>query len=160
MKCFQLARPTLAAVAGLALWQLVLIGSAAADPVPANPPAVLRDAIPAPVAEELRQIQRSLGGSAVEAFPSLRDAEPPLTASGPAAPTRQQRQAIDALRESAAELDATANRLERLELFRQADALRAQAQRLRLDARDGGARNALGPVDAVAVAVGRTRATA
>jgi hypothetical protein len=33
------------------------------------------------------------------------------------------------------ELDAAANRLERLELYRQADALRDQAQHLRLDAR-------------------------
>ena len=43
---------------------------------------------------------------------------------------------VEALREAAANLDQMANLLEPLELYSQADALREQAQRLRLDARE------------------------
>jgi hypothetical protein len=43
---------------------------------------------------------------------------------------------ISALRRTAAELEMTANRLEEIELYRQADALRELAQRLRTDARE------------------------
>jgi hypothetical protein len=42
---------------------------------------------------------------------------------------------IGSLRETAAQLDGSANRLETLELYQQADALRNVAQRLRLEAR-------------------------
>jgi hypothetical protein len=121
----------------LCICLFVMPSAASADPTPASPGAAPLEAIPGPVAEELRRIQRDLGGSAVETFPSLReDRGRPLrlrgVVSGPAAPSPQ---AVDALREAAAQLDTTANRLERLELYRQADALREQAHRLRLDAR-------------------------
>lgn len=43
---------------------------------------------------------------------------------------------IAVLRRTAAELEVTANRLEEIELYRQADALRELAQRLRADARE------------------------
>jgi hypothetical protein len=52
------------------------------------------------------------------------------TAAPPAVPQ------IAALRQTAAELEVTANRLEEIELYRQADALRELAQRLRADARE------------------------
>jgi hypothetical protein len=50
-------------------------------------------------------------------------------------PERGPRTQIAALRGTAADLEATANRLEEVELYQQADALRALAQRLRGDAR-------------------------
>jgi hypothetical protein len=55
---------------------------------------------------------------------------------------RETRSRVEVLRDAAAQLDETSNRLERLELYSQADGLRAQAQRLRLDARrmSGGGR--------------------
>jgi hypothetical protein len=93
---------------------------------------------PAPeVAPEIKGIQQSLGGPIVERFATLRDTgnQSHSPAEEKAAAVRQQ-QAVEALRQAAMELDSAANRLERLELYRQADALREQAQRLRLDARD------------------------
>lgn len=87
---------------------------------------------------EIQRLQDSLGGPQVDRFPSLRA----QSFGVPAAPGRFRegrslipRDAIRALRDAAAELDVTANRLEQLELFMQADSLRQQAQRLRLDAR-------------------------
>lgn len=87
---------------------------------------------------EIRRLQDSLGGPQVDRFPSLR-------AQGPGVPAATGRSregrssiphdAIRALRDAAAQLDVTANRLEQLELFTQADDLRQQAQRLRVDAR-------------------------
>jgi hypothetical protein len=105
---------------------------------------------PQDVAPELERIQRDLGGSAVEQFPSLRGeprgAKPPAAGAreagvqeappwgGPPA-AEQDRRKVEALREAASQLDVTANRLEQLELYDSADALREQAQRLRVDAR-------------------------
>lgn len=86
---------------------------------------------------EIRQLQEAMGGSQVEQFPSLRT-EPaanellrPRGRRSAVAPP----EAIRALRDGAAKLDEIANRLEQLELYPQADAIREQAQRLRLDAR-------------------------
>jgi hypothetical protein len=120
----------------VALCVLLLPAVASADPTPSGPGAPL-ETIPGPMTEELRRIQRDLGGSAVERFPSLReDRGRLLRMRGEASPpTVQPRQAVEALREAASQLDTTANRLERLELYAQADALREQAQRLRVDAR-------------------------
>jgi hypothetical protein len=121
---------------------------------------------------EVRAIQRELGGSAVEEYPSLRRGEvatpwwqrfsgapdnaAPTASDSPrreaprgwaatdesavvpalaSAPSRRELTRINALRESAAELDKTANRLEHLDLYRHADALRTLAQRLRMEAR-------------------------
>lgn len=87
---------------------------------------------------EIQQLQQALGGPQVDQFPSLRE----QGFGVPTAPSRSRegrstipRDAIRALRDAAAHLDVTANRLEQLELFRQADDLRQQAQRLRVDAR-------------------------
>jgi hypothetical protein len=117
---------------------LTIAPSASADPTPTGPAVQPLETISGPVAEELRQIQRSLGGSAVEQFPSLKDPESrpasaPVVASPLAGP--HQRGVIEALRMAATQLDDIANRLERMELYQRADALREQAQRLRLDAR-------------------------
>ncbi len=113
------------------------LSSAVADPTPTGPGVAPLETIPGPVSEELRRIQRDLGGSATEAFPSLREQRGRLLRMRGAAsePAVQSRQAVEALRDAASQLDTTANRLERLELYTQADALREQAQRLRLDAR-------------------------
>jgi hypothetical protein len=88
--------------------------------------------------EEIRRLQESLGGPQVDQFQSLRE----QGFGVPGAPGRSRdaqssipRDAIRALRDAAAHLDVVANRLEQLELFTQADDLRQQAQRLRVDAR-------------------------
>ncbi len=123
---------------------------------------------------EVRQIQQDLGGPAADQFPSLREApaadawqDPPtmapvwVGASSPSAsPDGRAAAQVAALRDSAAELDMAANRLETLELYRQSDALRTLAQRLRLgvraDAPEGARcdRNAAGRVAASPVAIG------
>lgn len=86
---------------------------------------------------EIQQIQRSLGGPQTNHFQTLSDRaesfSPPTTHRRGI--EHQRPEAVFALREAAAQLDLTANRLEQLELYAQADALRQQAQRLRIDAR-------------------------
>lgn len=98
-----------------------------------------RDALELP--PEIRQLQKSLGGSQVDRFPTLRGdglgaPSPPSRNQGHARSSQQD--AISALRAAATQLDATANRLEQLDLYRQADGLRHQAQQLRIDARGFG----------------------
>jgi hypothetical protein len=112
---------------------------------------------PGGLAPELQRIQQDLGGSAVDRFEALKetssdawatDAEPrpaaraaerrpsAITPSGRATPAPWVgRPQIDTLRDAAGQLDALANRLEQLELYREADALRDQAQRFRVEAR-------------------------
>jgi len=86
---------------------------------------------------EIRQLQEAMGGSQVDQFPSLRpepaanELQRPRGRRSAVAPP----EAVRALRDGAAKLDEIANRLEQLELYAQADAIREQAQRLRLDAR-------------------------
>jgi hypothetical protein len=104
-----------------------------------NAELVPGDAIQRPdkLPPEIRHLQEALGGSQVDRFPSLRNQpvenEPqrPWASRSAIAPP----EAICALRDGAAKLDEIANRLEQLELYAQADAIREQAQRLRLDAR-------------------------
>lgn len=87
---------------------------------------------------EIRRLQNSLGGPQVDHFPALREqgfGVPTAPARSRRAQSSIPRDAISALRDAAAQLDTTANRLEQLELFAQADGLRQQAQHLRLDAR-------------------------
>jgi hypothetical protein len=87
---------------------------------------------------EIQQLQHALGGSQVDQFPSLREQGFGVPTASPRSREGRSaipRDAIRALRDAAAQLDVTANRLEQLELFRQADDLRQQAQRLRVDAR-------------------------
>lgn len=90
---------------------------------------------------EIRQLQKSLGGSQVDQFPSLRPGgfgAPSSPARNDRSPRSSKRDVIRALRDAATQLDATANRLEQLDLYRQADGLRHQAQQLRIDARGFG----------------------
>ena len=110
---------------------------------PANPAEPADPAIPLEVAPELKRIQQDLGGPVINQFPILRhriDEPAPIAPQAPRAliavsPAAACESCIAALRDAASELDESANRLERFELYRQADALRAQAQRLREDAR-------------------------
>lgn len=102
-----------------------------AGPGPSSPQ------LPQQLPPEIRQLQQALGGPQVDRYSSLRTESaagephrPPLSHPAVAAAG-----AIRALRDGAAKLDEIANRLEQLELYPQADALRQQAQRLRLDAR-------------------------
>jgi hypothetical protein len=98
-----------------------------------NEPTPLDGGLPAAV----RQIQESLGGPAVNQFPTLNAGQTnqnPIPAPSDASRPHPSIP-VEALREAATQLDATANRLEQLELYAQADALRQQAQRLRVDAR-------------------------
>jgi hypothetical protein len=121
---------------------------------------------PATLPREIREVQRSLGGPAVDQFPSLQPmaAQPLVPSAAPAArPTRdappgvwpnwssvaparvtpavaqrpddRTQTQVNSLRETAAQLDGSANRLESLDLYEQADALRNVAQRLRMEAR-------------------------
>jgi len=93
---------------------------------------------PERMAPELRRIQRALGGSVVDQFDTLQPDPRQPEARRPSGERdeRERRTRTEALRESAWQLDTAANRLENLDLYRQADRLREQAQRLRLDARD------------------------
>lgn len=127
---------------------------------------------------EVQQIQRALGGPAIDQFQELRPAAPALeegrgrgpknadpaaamplrptpsappgawgnwtTSPGPwstsstmaTPPDRRAVAQAAALREAAAQLDGSANRLETLALYQQADAMRTLAQRLRLGSRE------------------------
>ncbi|BBO32181.1 hypothetical protein [Lacipirellula parvula] len=90
---------------------------------------------------EIRQLQKSLGGPQVDQFPALRSdgfGAPSSPSRNDRSPRGSQRDVIRALRDAATQLDATANRLEQLDLYRQADGLRHQAQQLRIDARGFG----------------------
>ena len=106
------------------------------DEAPATPQSE-----PAQLPPELQAIQRSLGGSTLNQFPSLRDDAGPLRARLQAGGRERSaarglhRDAIRALRDAAAQLDMSANRLESLELYPQADAMRQLAQQMRVDAR-------------------------
>lgn len=91
--------------------------AAQANPVPANP--------------------GSTNGSP-QLWPSWWSPAPPrlvLQATAEAPSPTSPRPQVVALRNTAAELDATANRLEELELYDQSDALRDLAQRMRVEAR-------------------------
>ena len=119
--------------------------------------AVASDLEPASVEEiarELLQLQQQMGGSVVDGRAQLQDwnaASGPVTpqdapawsAYPPLAPTVQSHAAFSShsnkvheLREAAWQLDTTAHRLEKLDLYDQADALRGVASRLRRDARE------------------------
>jgi hypothetical protein len=106
-------------------------GGARLRPVPREEPADVGAPtdVQRGLGPELRRIQRELGGSAVEAFPWQG-----MDNRG-SAKAQAGGDAVAALRGAAWQLDVAANRLEWFNLFQQADALREQAQRLRLDAR-------------------------
>lgn len=127
---------------------------------PADQPADVAEATDLPPA--IRAIQNSLGGPLADRFDGMRESELPGTPwwrrfnqsrmalvapasaqSGVEVPGLK----VLALRDAAAELDDSANRLESLDLYQQADALRDAAQRLRVDARRmaGGPGSSRGP---------------
>ncbi len=81
------------------------------DPTPPNPPSWSASPMAPLVSDAVAPISTTY--------------TPPVLAASP----------VNALRAAAAELEVSANRLEHLELYRNADALRALAQELRLDAR-------------------------
>jgi hypothetical protein len=134
------------AASGAVLLSAAIVADAHGDEAPPN------------VVREIREIQKELGGSVVQGYSELwgakaepRDgAKPPLGrelgverqaagavwASDNDGRPREATLRVEALREAAAKLDEMANLLEPLELYSQADALREQAQRLRLDARE------------------------
>lgn len=116
-------------------------GAAPTDPSPRSDARTPPNE-PTQLPPELQAIQRSLGGSSLNQFPSLRDEAGPFRSrlqSGlrerSAARSNVHRDAIRALRDAATQLDGSANRLESLELYAQADAMRQLAQQMRIDAR-------------------------
>ena len=117
-----------------------------------RPPAVASDLEPVPaeeMAQEILRLQQQMGGSVVDNRTELQgwDYAPrtPDSQEAPPWPTLPSRNAfvetnrpsnkVHELREAAWQLDTTAHRLERLDLYEQADALRDVASRLRHDAR-------------------------
>ena len=144
--------------------QLIAVHSVSAEVIVDDEPrqlqrssAVASDIAPVSVedvAREVLQLQQQMGGSVVEDRPQLqgwgpnsgpvtpreapaRSAYPPLGAAvsnRAAFPGHAIK--VDELREAAWQLDTTAHRLEKLDLYDQADALRSVASRLRRDARE------------------------
>lgn len=106
------------------------------NPLETNrPAAVASDLAPMPaeeVAREVLRLQQQMGGSVVTDRPNLQDL---IHSPGPVMPTKDPINKVDELREAAWQLDTTAHRLEKLDLYDQADALRDVANRLRHDAR-------------------------
>jgi hypothetical protein len=134
---------------------LTLVGGAAiamADPVLAAEPAIASDDVAeaTDLPPAIRAIQDSLGGPLADHFEAIQQGELPGTPwwkrfrqsrLALVAPASVETSVVDprlrvsALRDAAAHLDDSANRLESLDLYHQADALREVAQRLRVDAR-------------------------
>ncbi len=85
------------------------------------------------VAREVLRLQQQMGGSVVTDRPNLQGWNSPPS---PVTPKTVPINKIDELREAAWQLDTTAHRLENLDLYDQADALRDLANRLRRDARE------------------------
>lgn len=94
-------------------------------------------------AQEILEIQNELGGSVVDKkFPAeqvlelvQKDARRrAATTTGASVPSPTQQ--IVALRETAWQLESSAHRLEKLDLYEQADSLRQLARRIRQEARD------------------------
>ena len=100
-----------------------------------GPAAVASDLGPVPaeeIAREVLRLQQQMGGSVVENRPSLQGWK---DSPGPVALKASPGNKVCELREAAWQLDITAHRLEKLDLYDQADALRDVADRLRRDAR-------------------------
>lgn len=90
-------------------------------------------ATPGGLPPEILRVQQELGGSVVNQFPALHATESPAPTS--ASPSKNPEAVVEALRDAAWTMDSWANRLEKLQAYKQADALRDHAQRLRLEAR-------------------------
>lgn len=114
---------------------------------------VISDLSAEELAREILMLQKQMGGSIVPTSPNAMPTPEPLgkalitdkTASQGwpdqpplyrAAPVARQLPKVEALRDAAFGLDNTAHRLEELDLYEQADALRNVATRLRHDARE------------------------
>lgn len=89
------------------------------------------------IAREIAKIQQDLGGSIVEKQFDVEDAQTISSAQRAVVASRsaQSGDPVLVLRESAWKLDAAAHRLESLDLYSQADAVRDLAEKLRQDAR-------------------------
>lgn len=98
----------------------------ASEPVPAKE-----------IAREVLRMQQQMGGSVVTDRPNLQGWNPsPSPVTPETAPINKPTNKVNELREAAWQLDTTAHRLENLDLYDQADALRDVANRLRHDARE------------------------
>ena len=116
-----------------------------ASPIAADAPDLTNEQLPAAksVAEELLEIQNRLGGSIVTDRNAMQDYSVSPGASGvgfyeagnSSSKVIGARGPVEALRDVAWKLDQSAEKLERAELYKQADALRNLAHQLRLDAR-------------------------
>jgi hypothetical protein len=114
---------------GTAIAAMLLCLAAAALTVVAQQPEVPAPAASAEaVAREILEIQKQLGGSIVPDL-SRQQATPPRTSNS-------SETQIEHLRDTAWRLDCSAHRLECLDLYRHADALRELANRFRQDARE------------------------
>ncbi|MEM8945062.1 MAG: hypothetical protein AAGD11_07755 [Planctomycetota bacterium] len=126
--------------------------TADAAAVPLQESAIASDLTPRQLAQEIKMLQQQMGGSVVESTlpphwenPSstsqalITDQPPNGNWSTYPAPHRadfdHQRRHVDELREVAFHLDSMAHRLEKLDLYENADALRQVANRIRHDAR-------------------------
>lgn len=134
---------------------LTAIYSEAADPIQHAPDGKTKVAetrlssLPAAeVAKEIVKLQEQMGGSVVRDRPGLQGWNAPtvpITPEGPSAPQLRLRvqpnfasavlNKVTALREAARELDAAAHRLEKHDLYTQADAMRELAGRFLSEAR-------------------------
>jgi hypothetical protein len=87
------------------------------------------------VVEEILRIQEQMGGSVVGNLGAVESA-PPASPQRKHIKARRKDSPVLVLRRAALDLDLTAHRLEMAELYEQADAVRRQAQDLRLKARE------------------------
>ena len=125
-------RPILLTLFVLALASAVAIENHAfAEPDPAKHDA--RD-----VAQEILKIQQELGGSVVKLPAEVSGTSSSALVQGPAANADSSgtKEPVLALRQAGLQLDLLAHRLELIDLYSQADAVRELAQRMRQDARD------------------------
>ena len=107
------------AIVAMFLGLVVAVFTVVAEQPEASAPSVSAEE----VAREILEIQNQLGGSIVKSL-----APPPASLVSSLEP-------VAALREAAWQVTAAAHRLELVDLYRQADALRELASQLRFDAR-------------------------
>lgn len=117
------------AIVAMFLGLAVAVFTVVAEQPEAYPPSASPNA--EEVAREILEIQNQLGGSIVKASAGA-DGWPSPTATPLASSPAQ----VPALREAAWQVTAAAHRLELVDLYRQADALRELASQLRHDARN------------------------
>jgi hypothetical protein len=115
-----------------ALHEPAKVAAIATDVSPVTP-------TPAEVAREVIKLQEELGGSITQHLAEPMQPDPPLPrpiAQSPRPWRRLPESPVTALRETAWQLEQAAHRLELLDLYDQADAVRETAAMLRGDARE------------------------